>query len=159
MRGLTLFCAGLLVGGAIQMAVAQNQNRGITGVNHVGISVPDMDAAVAYYTETLGFPEAFRRTNDAGQPTLVYIQVSRDTFIELNRANGRPAGLNHVGIEVENVKDAAALFSARGAKVSDVRSGSTQSYLADITSLNGVRLELSEYPPGSDQRAAIDGWR
>ena len=66
MRGWMLFIAGILVGLGVQTAVAQNQNTGLVGLNHVGINVPDMDEALAYYTETLGFPEAFRAVDDQG---------------------------------------------------------------------------------------------
>ena len=86
MRGLYLFIGGILVGLAVQMATAQNQNRDIVGVNHVGISVENLDEAVTYYTETMGFPEAFRVVNDAGQIALVYVQVSQNTFVELQPA-------------------------------------------------------------------------
>ena len=71
MRGLYLFVAGILVGLAVQMAIAQNHNRGIVGLNHVGISVPNLHEAVTYYTETMGFPEAFRIVDETGQPALV----------------------------------------------------------------------------------------
>ena len=81
MRSLFLFVAGILVGLAVQSAIAQNQNRGIVALNHVGISVPNLDEAVAYYTKTMGFPEAFRNLDDKGQPTLVYVQISRNTFL------------------------------------------------------------------------------
>ena len=95
MRGLALFVAGALVGGlAVHTAIAQNQslspNHGIVGLNHVGISVPDLDKAVAYYTKTMGFPEAFRQTDASGKVQLVYVQISQNTFVELQPANGRP---------------------------------------------------------------------
>ena len=83
MRGLSLFGGGIAVGLAVQMAIAQGRNQNIVGVNHVGIAVPDLDAALTYYTETLGFPEAFRVTNDAGEIALIYVQVSENTFVEL----------------------------------------------------------------------------
>jgi hypothetical protein len=58
MRGLALFVAGAFVGLAAT-SVAQNQtpNRGIVGLNHVALAVPDLDKAVEYYTKTMGFPE------------------------------------------------------------------------------------------------------
>jgi len=76
MRGIALFVAGAAVGLAAS-AVAQNQssNHGIVGINHVGIAVPDLDKAVEYYTKTMGFPEAFRIKNAAGQVQFVYVQV------------------------------------------------------------------------------------
>ena len=55
MQKLLLFVGGIAVGLAVQMAIAQSQNSNIVRVNHVGIAVPDLDEAVTYYTETLGF--------------------------------------------------------------------------------------------------------
>ena len=84
MRGVALFAAGAVAGLAVS-AVAQNQtpNRGIVGLNHVALTVPDIDKAVEYYTKTMGFPEAFRLANAAGQVQLVYVQISQNTFVEL----------------------------------------------------------------------------
>src|SRR5437773_11026203 len=113
MRGFLLFAAGILVGLTIQ-AAAQNQNREIVGLNHVALSVPNIDQAVAYYTKTMGFPEAFRQTDDKGQVTLVYVQISKNTFIELQPSNPqRPVGINHLGVVVENMGAATAMFKQR----------------------------------------------
>ena len=67
-RGAFLFIAGLVVGLAVEVALAQNSspNKGIVGLNHVCIVVPNLDEAVNYYTKTLGFPEAFRSKDDKG---------------------------------------------------------------------------------------------
>ena len=160
MRSISLFLTGIVVGSLVQIAIAQNGSGGILGLNHVGIAVPDLDAAIGYYTETMGFPEAFRVVNDAGETGLVYVQISRNTFIELQRANdNRPPGLTHLGIEVENMDAATQMYGERGASVSEPRSGSTNAILANVTDLNGVRIELSEYPAGSLQREAIDNWQ
>jgi methylmalonyl-CoA/ethylmalonyl-CoA epimerase len=157
--GVGLFSAGLLLGMAIQIAVGQSQATGIVALNHVGLSVPDLDAAVAYYTKTLGFPEAFRAVNDAGQPTLVYVQISRNTFVELQPAGPqRPPGINHLGVEVANVAAAARLLKERGATVEEPRAGSTKALLANVTDLNGMRVELLEITPDSRQREAIERW-
>jgi catechol 2,3-dioxygenase-like lactoylglutathione lyase family enzyme len=160
MRGLYLFIGGILVGLAVQMAIAQNQNRNVVGLNHVAISVTDIDEAVAYYTDIMGFPEAFRRVNDAGQITLLYVQISEDTFIELQPANDqRPPGINHFGVQVENMAMANAMFKERGATISEPRAGSTMAILSNITDLNGIRIELGELPPESLQRQAIERWQ
>ena len=95
MRGVFLFIAGIVVALAVEAAVAQNQspNHGIVGLNHVCIVVPDLDQALNYYTKTLGFPEAFRSKDDKGNVTLVYVQISQNTFIELQPATPqKPAG-------------------------------------------------------------------
>ena len=105
MRGVALFAAGILVGLAAT-SVAQNQtpNRGIVALNHVALAVPDVDKAVEYYTKTMGFPEAFRVKTPSGQVQLVYVQISQNTFIEIQAANAeRPAGIYHFGVHVENM--------------------------------------------------------
>jgi len=159
MRALIIFATGLLVGGALQTAIGQGQNRNIVGVNHVGITVPDIAEAVEYYSGTLGFKEAFRAEDESGDPRLVYMQVSQNTFIELNRGDGRPAGINHVGIHVEDVEAVARMFEQAGAEVADVRNSSTGAILSNVMDLNGVRIELAELPPESDHRKAMNRWR
>ncbi len=159
MRACLLFVAGILVGLGVQTAVAQNQNSGIVGLNHVGINVPDLDEAVAYYTKTLGFPEAFRNLDDKGQPTLVYVQISKNTFVELQPANGRPTGVSHFGLHVENMGAATSMFKQRGAEVSEIRNSGTKAILSNITELNGLRIELAELPPESLHRQAMERWK
>ncbi len=160
MRGLSLFAGGIAVGLAVQLAIAQSRNHDIVGVNHVGIAVPDLDAALSYYTETLGFPEAFRVTNDAGEIALIYVQVSQNTFVELQPVNeNRPEGLNHFGVHVDDMDAAIAMFRERGAEVQDSRLSSTHAVLSNIFDPNGVRMELSELPPESFHRQAMDRWR
>jgi catechol 2,3-dioxygenase-like lactoylglutathione lyase family enzyme len=161
MRGSMLFVAGIVVGLAVQTGIAQNVgNVGLVGLNHVAISVPNLDAAVAYYTKTMGFPEAFRSLDEKGQPTLVYVQISKNTFIELQPANAqRPAGLNHLGIHVENMAAATSMFKQRGANVSETRVSPTKAILANITDPNGIRIELAELPADSEHRKAMDRWK
>ena len=160
MRGFFLFMAGIVVGLAVEAAVAQTQNRGIVGLNHVAISVPNLNDAVTYYTKTMGFPEAFRSVDDKGNVTLVYVQISKNTFIELQPANAqRPAGMNHFGLHVENMAAATAMFKQRGANVSEIRTSPTKAILSNITDPNGIRIELSELTPESSHRQAMDRWK
>jgi catechol 2,3-dioxygenase-like lactoylglutathione lyase family enzyme len=162
MRGTFLFIAGIVVGLAVEAAVAQNTspNKGIVGLNHVALSVPNLDEAVKYYTRTMGFPEAFRSVDDKGNVALVYVQISKNTFIELQPANAqRPAGINHLGLHVENMAAATAMFKQRGANVSETRVSPTKAILSNITDPNGVRIELAELPPESSHRQAMERWK
>src|SRR5213594_4132500 len=134
MRSISLFIAGVLAGLAIQTLFAQTPNRGIVGLNHVALSVPNIDEAVAYYTKTMGFPEAFRSTDEKGQVALVYVQISRNTFVELQPANPqRPPGINHFGVHVENMQAATTMFKQRGANLSEIRVSPTKAILSKIT--------------------------
>ena len=99
MRTSIVFVAGLLLGSTISAALAQ-QNRlsGMDGVNHVGITVENLDDARAFFTDKLGFRDAFTVRDDKGQPTLAYVQAGPNTFVELQpMAPGRTPGISHVG--------------------------------------------------------------
>ena len=158
MRNIALVLFGVLVGASIAPSFAQTDR--ILGVNHVGIGVDNIDEVLAFYTQKMGFKEAFTVRDEKGQPTLVYVQVSRDTFIELQPANAnRPKGLNHVGLQVENIAATVARLRAQGLKIDDPRVSSTNSKITNVFDLGGVRVELSEITPESLQRKAINAWR
>jgi len=163
MRGFFLFLTGILVGTAIHTTVGQAQlSQPPVRLNHVAISVPDVADAVKYYGEKLGFREVVRNANPQGQLMSAYIQVSRDTFIELQQANAqRPAGLNHFGLEVSDIKGAVAVFRQRGLTVSEpgAPSAFTGGILANITDPNAGRIELSEQPPDGKLRKATEAWK
>jgi catechol 2,3-dioxygenase-like lactoylglutathione lyase family enzyme len=160
MRHFIVFAIGLLIGVGIQTSIAQNQNSGLVGLNHVGVNVPDMEEAFAYYTGVLGFREAFRSVDEAGELRMAYLQISRNTFLELNRAEeGSMAGIGHLGLHVEDAAAAVEMFRQRGAEVEDTRTGSTGSIISNITALDGIRIELTELPPDSAPRRAMDSWQ
>jgi lactoylglutathione lyase len=158
MRGSSLFVCGALVGILIQTAIAQSNNPGVLQLNHVGVAVEDLDESLAFYTETLGFEEAFRVTNDEGQVGLAYLRVSDSTFVELAPANeDRPAGLTHFGIQVDDIEAVKAMYESRGASPTDIFTGFTKARLSNIVDPQGVQIELSEYPPESLQGQALAG--
>jgi catechol 2,3-dioxygenase-like lactoylglutathione lyase family enzyme len=160
MRGAMLFAAGLCAGLAIQIAVAQNTNGGVVMMNHVGISVSNIAEAVTYYTQKMGYREAFRVNDDKGQPRLVYMQISKNTFLELNPATAqRPAGFTHYGLQVENAAQAVARFRKNGVTVSDTNPSDTKAILANITDPYMGRIELTELPPESMHYKAIQNWK
>jgi len=162
MRNFVLFVMGIAVGLAVEAAVAQNTspNKGIVGLNHVCLVVPNLDEAVKYYTKTMGFPEAFRSVDDKGNVTLVYVQISKNTFIELQPANAqRPAGMNHFGLHVENMAAAISMFKQRGANVTESRVSPTKAILSNVTDPNGIRIELAELTPESSHRQAMERWK
>jgi catechol 2,3-dioxygenase-like lactoylglutathione lyase family enzyme len=162
MRGFFLFVAGTLTGLAVHGAIAQSQTPDIVAVNHVGINVPDLAAAAEYYTDVLGFPEAFRLDNAQGELDMVYVQVSQNTFVELRPANAeRPAGITHFGVHVNNIENLVATLRARGAEVEDVRASGSGTYaiLSNVVDPYGNRMELTELPPESLHRQAMERWR
>jgi len=156
-----LFVAGIGVG-AFLMQPGQAETTQLPGLrlNHVGIFVKDFDESMRFYTQTMGFREAFTIKDANGKPVLAYLQITRDTFLELGMATAeRPAGLSHIGIWPENLTATVAALRARGVTVADPRTGSTKTSITNVTDPNGVRLELVDFLPGSLPRKAIDDWK
>jgi catechol 2,3-dioxygenase-like lactoylglutathione lyase family enzyme len=159
MRGAVLFVAGLLVGVTAHVAVAQRSGAHVEMMNHVGINVPNVAEAVTYYTEKMGYREAFRANDATGAPRLVYMQISRNTFLELQPATAqRPAGFTHYGLVVGNNAEAVAAFRARGLTVTDTTKSDTGVNLANITDPYMGRVELVEITPESMHNKAIQSW-
>jgi len=160
MRGAVLFVAGLIVGLTVHAAMAQGGGAGVEMMNHVGINVPDVGAAVTYYTDKMGYREAFRANDASGHPRLVYMQISRNTFLELQPATAqRPAGFTHYGLVVSNAAAAVAAFRARGLTVTDTTNSDTGVVLANITDPFMGRVELVEITPNSLHNKAIQNWK
>ncbi|HTA40926.1 MAG TPA: VOC family protein [Bryobacteraceae bacterium] len=165
MRSLTgslaLFAAGVGLGIFLMLPAAaqQNQNPGLR-LNHVGIYAKDYDESMRFYTQTVGLREAFTIRDKDGKPTLTYLQISKDTFLELAPATAeRPAGLSHIGIWPENLNATVAALRQRGVKVDDPRTGSTKTSITNAIDPNGVRLELLDFLPDSLPRKAMDEWK
>jgi catechol 2,3-dioxygenase-like lactoylglutathione lyase family enzyme len=160
MRSVMLFVAGLSVGLAVHVGLAQSASSNVVMLNHVGVNVPNIAEAVTYYTQKMGYREAFRVNDDKGQPRLVYMQISKTTFLELNPVTAqRPAGFGHYGLHVENVAEAVAKFRGNGLTVTDTNRSDTKAILANITDPYMGRIELAELPPDSLHQKAIQGWK
>ena len=164
MRGVALFVAGVGMGILLmQSVIAQDGARNDTGMklNHVAIFVKNFDAEVAYYTKSMGFREAFTFREPSGAPILTYLQISRDTFLEIQPATvEHPAGLSHIGIEMMDAKATVARLRRMGVKVSDATpSARSGALLTNVFDPEGIYTELLEFGPTSVQRKAMTAWK
>ena len=161
MRTAVVFLAGLLVGSAITRGVlAQgNQLGGMKGVNHVAMSVDSFAETLDFYTQKMGFREVLNMHNEQNQPTLAFVQASRDTFLELAPANAnRPAGITHFGLLVDDINATVASLRQRGVMVTDPRSVGQQWMVANVTAPGGIRIELTQLGPDSAPMKASSTW-
>jgi len=98
--------------------------------------------------------------DEKGQPRLVYMQISKNTFLELNPVTAqRPAGFSHYGLHVENAAQAVARFRKSGLAVTDTNISDTKAVIANITDPYMGRIELTELPPESMHYKAIQSWK
>jgi catechol 2,3-dioxygenase-like lactoylglutathione lyase family enzyme len=164
MRGFALFVAGVGLGILLmQSVIAQSGPQSDSGMklNHVAITVKNFDAEVAYYTKSLGLREAFAFREPNGTPILTYLQISRDTFLEIEPATAEhPAGFSHIGIEMLDAKATVARLRRMGVKVSDATpSANSGALLTNEIDPEGIRSELLEFGPTSRQRKAMNAWK
>lgn len=159
MKNIALFAAGVLVG-AILLDPSLAQNARVHGLNHVGLVVPDFDKAFAYYTGKLGFREAYTIRRADGSVQLAYLQLNRNTFVELipAGANQQP-GITHFGIEVEDLDTEVAALRAAGLTVADPGLTPAKARFVRVNDPNGVQIEIMQFGADSLQRKAIDGWK
>lgn len=162
LRGLTFFVAGVVVGTAmIPAGAAQETGIGGLRLNHVGIAVKDFPESLNFYTKVMGFRTAYALPSPDGKPTTTFLQINRDTFLEMAPATANlPAGLTHIGILSDDASATVTQLRQAGATAADVRSGGgTGSRLSNVVDPNGIRLEIVEQPSGSLMRKAMESWK
>ena len=102
-----------------------------TAVDHVGVAVPDLEAAISFYTETLGGRLAHRETNEAqgveeamiafgttpgaAQVQLLAPLTPESTIAKFLDRSG--PGVQQVAYRVENVDEASTMLRERGLRL------------------------------------------
>jgi lactoylglutathione lyase len=159
MKGAGFFIAGVMVGAAL-LRPGLAQDNPVRSLNHVGLVVRDYDAAMAYYTKTLGLREAYTVRRPDGAPQLTYLQLSRDTFIEIIPAgpNQQP-GITHFGIEVNDIQGMVARLRANGVTVADPGLTPANARFIRLRDPGGFQIEVMEFGAESMQRKAMDSWK
>jgi len=173
MRRALLFTAVVIVAGILGMqpSVAQeNRDSGLRlSVVGLGVKHDDYQASLNFYTKVMGFRAAFSFSPN-GKTTNTYLQLSRDTFLEMGEAGANAAaGLTHIHLGTDNVDAVVArIRQAGGAACTETLKTSciidtrivqpTNEKAATIVDPDGIRFEPSEFVPGSLTRKALDSW-
>ncbi|MGH9678654.1 MAG: VOC family protein [Candidatus Acidiferrales bacterium] len=156
LRGSALFAAGAIAGMLIMQPAASSQKK-IAGMrlHHIGLYVKNMEESKEFYTKKLGLREAFTFKDEQGHP-IDYFYISHDTFLEITAADAQhPAGFGHAGLWVDDLVPTVKSLQQKGVNVEDVHLGMTKARIANMYDQNGVRFELSAYPPESLQAIAM----
>jgi catechol 2,3-dioxygenase-like lactoylglutathione lyase family enzyme len=160
-RTTLLFVAGTIFG-VLLMQPGSAQQTPVTGLrlNHVGIYAKDFNESMRFYTQTMGLREAFTIRDVNGNPTLAYLHITRDTFLEVAPATAeRPAGLSHIGIWPQDLTATVNTLRQRSIQIADPRTGATRTSITNVTDPNGVRLEFLDFLPDSAPAKAIQSFK
>ena len=127
----------------------------IMGLAHVCFIVADLERAVAFYRDKLGFEPAFDFVNAQGAEFGQYLHAGRGTFVELFQGELKPVAegqsYRHLCLQVDDIQATSAELRRRGVEVSEVKKGTDNSWQAWLADADGNRIELHQYTPESKQ--------
>jgi len=133
---------------------------------HVCLFTDQLNAMIAFYRDTLGFPIKFTMKNDDGFEFGYYFASGEQTFVEIFDQRGAvkqwggevqalrsnaEAHARHFCFEVNGLEDVVAALTAKGIKVRPIAVGIDHSKQAWIKDPDGNDIELMEYTPRSLQ--------
>jgi methylmalonyl-CoA/ethylmalonyl-CoA epimerase len=127
-------------------------------LDHVGIAVADLSAALAFYRDALGLeieaPEVVAsqrvraRFIPAGEAAIELLEATADDSPIAKYVEKRGPGLHHITLRVDDIRAALAQLKAKGVRLIDEipREGAHGSLVAFIhpTSAHGVLVELKQ---------------
>jgi len=121
MHRLFLFTAtfaALALAGSAQTAPAPQRPR-IVGVAHIGLHTDNLDAARKFYSQELGFDEAFKLDKPTGGLMLVYFKVNDRQYIEVfpDWKGPEQLVLSHIAFETDNAQQLRDYLASKGVKV------------------------------------------
>ena len=162
-KTIALLLIGMALGGGIatqRTSAQQGQDLGVR-LGMVEMSVKNLDQSLAFYTQKMGFREAGRLNGPDGKPTVIWLHVSRDTFLGLfpPRPDRQPDMLlplfatEDVGKSVMRLRQAGVEVDDRGVNAR------TNTHLAFLKDPDGLTLELFQPTTGSLFKKASDSWK
>jgi methylmalonyl-CoA epimerase len=124
-------------------------------IDHLGIAVRSLDAALAFYEKQLGFGVGLRETVEhekvkvamlpAGESRIELLEATEPDSVIAKFIDKRGEGLHHVAIKVPDLASAVARLKSGGARLmNDPRPGAGGHLYVFVhpSSTGGVLLEL-----------------
>lgn len=131
-------------------------------LDHIGIAVDDLDAALAFYTDALGLevdatedvPSQGVRAHfvRVGSAALELLEATSEESPIRRFVSRRGAGIHHITLRVDDIAAALARLKARGVRLVDEtpREGAEGALVAFVhpASAHGVLVELKQERSG-----------
>ena len=135
-----------------------SKNRISTHMSHVGFMVPDVDKALAFYRDVLGFKEVWRGGGNPEKVSWVHLRVPEGyETIELMLYDEKPSwermgSMNHICLEVQDIYKTKAVLDQRKQPEGVMtptppKSGINKKYQINYYLIDGTRIELMEEQP------------
>jgi len=127
----------------------------ITGFDHIGITVKDLDKSIEFYTRILDFKEGRKFEYLERGVTILFLNVGKVQLElfghskEVLEAEKKPlqAGVAHIALEVENLNETYEKLKARGIEFErEPRVAMMGQKIVFLSDPDGNILELVEWP-------------
>jgi catechol 2,3-dioxygenase-like lactoylglutathione lyase family enzyme len=124
-------------------------------LKHIGFAVYDLDRAMKFYRDILGFQETWRGSRDNKQLSWVNMKVpDGDEYLEFMLYQDPPTmeklgGMNHLSLEVADIQKAVDHLEARPARATylkkyEVKTGINRKRQINLFDPDGTRTEIME---------------
>jgi lactoylglutathione lyase len=133
----------------------------ITRISHVAFIVKDVDRSLHFYSAILGFRKLYELTGEANGVKFksVYLQISRDQFLELfpggtdeSPWSMQRIGVSHICLEVDNLDESVELMKANNIPfLISPRIGQDRTRLFWVEDPDGNKIEFMQFLPDSMQ--------
>ena len=135
----------------------------ITNIGHGAIRARDAEKTARFYTEVLGFREAFRMYGDDGSLGTIYLYVGQGGFLEIFtngtqelETDGSTIGICHVCYETDNIEEMYRSVQEKGAPIDvPLKTGNAKCLLFFTHDPDGNAVEIMELPPESMHAQAM----
>lgn len=123
----------------------------LTGISHVAFRVSDLEKARMFYTNLLGYPEAFRMDRPDGTVGLAFLKVNDEQYIELQPGlkPGEDVRLTHVALVTTDAPRLHRMLTERGLTPGAINAGRDGNRAFRLNDPEGNILEFTEYLAGS----------
>jgi methylmalonyl-CoA/ethylmalonyl-CoA epimerase len=160
---MTMVLISFLVGiGGSHVSLWSQEDRARFEItpHHIGISVPDLDASIAWYQTMLGFEVVRRGQRQNASDTVIALLRRDDCYIELFEIPGaarlpeyrrdpsadlRVHGTKHFAFQVADALAAAEDLRARGAEIAMGPVDNPRAIFFFVRDNSGNTFELIEY--------------
>jgi len=131
----------------------------IRGISHTAFVVENMEKALHFYCDILGFKKFHELNNSKGEPWLIYLKIADRQFLELFyggtkriERTSQTIGGNHLCLEVDDINEMANRLENSGVTL-DVRpsQGKDFNYQCWAKDPDGNRIEFMKIDPKSPQ--------
>jgi catechol 2,3-dioxygenase-like lactoylglutathione lyase family enzyme len=147
----SIFCSVPLCLCVIFASAAHSSESVITRLAGVSFTVPDLDKARQFYSDVLGYSEAFDVKDAAGKSQSIFFKVNDDQYLEFAPGDVDGFRLDRVSLLTDDLKAVATALNRQGITTAEEAKGPDGTEFFSIRDPDRTEFRFVNYGPGSKQ--------